>query len=397
MWTTHENITSHLKRMWDRGIILSSEVTGKNVFPCTVPLKSPSPNEIAPRFGEVRDWIISLNSKSAAIKNRGYRVELKTVNNRMLGTNALPFKIWIDTIDDAVYLLNKKKELHAFLNIIESTEENCPPLLSYLERRPLRALSSAAEWDRILSVVLWMINQRRQDIYLRQIDLPGVHTKFIEQNRTLISELFDIVLPPNLIDNSFSANGNFARRYYFKTPPLFVRFRPPRSSKFLLSGISDVLLRAEEFAQIHIKCENVLVVENQINFLALPQTEDTIIIWGAGYGFKNLARAIWLKTKKLYYWGDIDTHGFAILNQFRELFPDTESFLMNRETLLEHIDLCIKEPTPTIAALKNLTKEETMLYKDIKENLYGEQIRLEQERISYGYIIQAFRNKTEMK
>jgi hypothetical protein len=383
--------------MWDRGIILSSVVTGKKIFPCPVPLKSPSPNELATRFGDVRDWIISLNSKSAAVKNRGYRVELKTVNNRMLGTNDLPSKICIDTIDDAVYLLNKNKELHSFLNIIESAEKNCPPLLAFLESRPLRALSSAAEWDRILSVVIWVINRKSQDIYLRQIDLPGVHTKFIEQNRSLISELLDIVLPSNLIDDSFSATGNFARRYGFKTPPLLVRFRPPSSSEFFSSGISDVSLRAEEFAQMKIECGNALVVENQINFLALPHMENTIVIWGAGYGFENLAPAIWLKTKKLYYWGDIDTHGFAIFNQFRKLFPAAESFLMDSETLLEHIDLCIKEPAPTTASLQNLTNEETMFYKDIRENLYGDQIRLEQERISYGYIIQALKNKTEMK
>ncbi len=34
-----------------------------------------------------------------------------------------------------------------------------------------------------------------------------------------------------------------------------------------------------------------------------------------------LAEASWLKERDLFYWGDIDTHGFAILDQLRGHFP----------------------------------------------------------------------------
>jgi hypothetical protein len=49
-----------------------------------------------------------------------------------------------------------------------------------------------------------------------------------------------------------------------------------------------------------------------------------------GYGFDNLAAALWLQQKDIYYWGDIDTHGFAILNQLRGFFPHAVSFLMDQ-------------------------------------------------------------------
>ena len=38
----------------------------------------------------------------------------------------------------------------------------------------------------------------------------------------------------------------------------------------------------------------------------------------------------------LVYWGDLDTHGFAILNRLRECFPHARSMLMDRATLLAH-------------------------------------------------------------
>jgi len=39
------------------------------------------------------------------------------------------------------------------------------------------------------------------------------------------------------------------------------------------------------------------------------------VVFGLGYGIgKQLANASWLKEKNVLYWGDIDTHGFRILN-----------------------------------------------------------------------------------
>lgn len=47
-----------------------------------------------------------------------------------------------------------------------------------------------------------------------------------------------------------------------------------------------------------------------------------------------LARAAWLDRCQLLYWGDIDTHGFAILDQLRGYFPSAAPFLMDRGTLV---------------------------------------------------------------
>jgi hypothetical protein len=43
--------------------------------------------------------------------------------------------------------------------------------------------------------------------------------------------------------------------------------------------------------------------------LAFPDVSDAMVVFGAGYGFDNLAAAPWLHEKQIYYWGDIDTHG----------------------------------------------------------------------------------------
>ena len=54
-------------------------------------------------------------------------------------------------------------------------------------------------------------------------------------------------------------------------------------------------------------------------------------IFGAGYGFETLGRTHWLAHCCLHYWGDIDTHGFAILDALRSRFGNVESLLMDRK------------------------------------------------------------------
>ena len=50
----------------------------------------------------------------------------------------------------------------------------------------------------------------------------------------------------------------------------------------------------------------MFITENEINFLAFPAVADSLIIFGAGYGFETLVEAAWLARCRIHYWGDID-------------------------------------------------------------------------------------------
>jgi len=93
----------------------------------------------------------------------------------------------------------------------------------------------------------------------------------------------------------------------------------------------------------------VIVTENKINGLALPELADTLAIFGLGYGIQTLAEVPWLKDKALYYWGDIDTHGLNILAMARAICPHTRALLMDQATLLQYRDLWSREDTPAPA------------------------------------------------
>jgi hypothetical protein len=260
--------------------------------------------------------------------------------------------------------------------------------LAWLARRPLRALELAGEWTRLLDIVAWLAANPRPDIYLRQVDLPGVHTKLIERHRGVLTELLDGVLPPEAIDQGASSVGQFARRYGFLDKPERIRFRILDPRHALLPGgkIQDITLDAPSFAGLDCGCSRVLITENEINFLALPPMRDTLVIFGAGYGFDTLGRTPWLAGRRIHYWGDIDTHGFAILDQLRSRLGQVESFLMDRATLMAFEPHWGLEQKPTPRDLPRLTEEERALYDDLRDNRIRSNLRLEQERIGFRWV-----------
>ena len=79
-----------------------------------------------------------------------------------------------------------------------------------------------------------------------------------------------------------------------------------------------------------------ILVENEVTFLSLPVPVEGVVIWGKGFDIDKAGSLPWLQDAEVHYWGDIDTHGFAILNQLRAWLPHAHSFLMDRETLLAH-------------------------------------------------------------
>ena len=109
--------------------------------------------------------------------------------------------------------------------------------------------------------------------------------------------------------------------------------------RFLRSGgARDITVTAEAFSTLQLPVHTVIATENQVNFLALPERPGTLALYGAGYGFSSLRDAAWLRDCEVLYWGDIDTHGFRILDQLRAVHPHVESVLMDEETLLAHRD-----------------------------------------------------------
>ena len=382
-WTTAGDLKAQVTRHWDRGVFLRTLLTGETCFPLRLVLKGPSSSDLTGHFEAVRCWIASLDG------TRHIRIDRREVMHRVQGAQRIPQSVWIDTLDDAVALIGKRGDALRFESVVMMTKTRCHVLLQWLGKRPLQAITLADVWSRLLDVVEWMAAHPRPDIYLRQVDIPGIHTKFIEAHCGVLAELMDLVLPPETIAAGQTGVRRFASRYGFLEKPELIRLRVLDDRIVLLPGPvrPDVTLDADSFARLEVPVRHVFVTENETNFLAFPAVRGSIVIFGAGYGWDGLAKAAWLSQCCLHYWGDIDTHGFAILDSFRSRFPHAESFLMDYSTLMAHEDLWGYEADQVMHDLPRLTRDERALFDVLRDNRCRSHLRLEQEVIGYGSVI----------
>ena len=143
----------------------------------------------------------------------------------------------------------------------------------------MRALAHEGDFDRLLGCVRWLVDNADRNRYLRQVDVPGMDTKFIERHRAILSELVDLVIGP--VDRE---SRDFAVRYGFRDKPSRVRVRVlDAASSVLPAGITDVELRADELASHPFDVEQVFLVENEVTCLAFPLVPRSLLMFGGGY------------------------------------------------------------------------------------------------------------------
>ena len=276
--------------------------------------------------------------------------------------------------------------LRAIDALLARTREAHPALVDWVARSPLRALAVSTDWGHLLAAHAWLVESAGQGRHLREVTAPGVDTKFIEGHTRVLGEWLDATVA---FDPRHSAARRFARRYGFAEAPQLLRLRVDAGLGVLPPGVSEVGLRVAEAGALAVAPSQVLIVENLTTYLAVPVPEGGVVVWGQGFDAGRLGRMPWLGVAlRVRYWGDLDTHGFAILDLVRSQVPQVTSVLMDLDTLLHHRSRWVPEPKQTRADLVHLTGGERALYEDLVEDVHGPSVRLEQERIDWAWVLE---------
>lgn len=391
-WTGPTDLRSQLEKYWLRGDILRARLDGATLFPLTLRLRKPSAQEITERFADVADWVRTLREAAKDRQGYGYTVRWRQQRHRVHGANALPDAITVDSEQDALRLIGKVDDAARFSQLAERTLDSFPMLRSWLCQRPLRALDHESIWDELLAVLTWFKTYPRPGVFLRELNISGVHTKFIETHRGLIAEMLDVILPVEAIDDTAKGVRGFNRRYGLREKPALIRFRL-LDDQLAIAGLTDLTVPVGQLARLDPGADTVFVTENEINGLAFPQFSRGLVIFGLGYGVDALSHLSWLSNKRLYYWGDIDTHGFAILNRLRHSFPQANSLLMDRATLDAHQEVWGQEAEASRfkGALDKLTEAERAVYEALRADQLAPRLRLEQEHVGQHWLLKALR------
>lgn len=251
---------------------------------------------------------------------------------------------------------------------------------------------SADDVTRLMDLLHWFEVNPVSLLYQRQLPVPGIDTKWLDSRRGLVRDFV-------LASRGQGAGGDFFEVCGLRSAPVTLRMRVlcPQLRR-VTEGLCDIEAPIEELAQLQLRPKTLLVVENLATGIALPSMPGTVAFMKLGHAISELSRIPWLFAdesgaggpEQVLYWGDLDTHGFVILARARALFPTLRSVLMDEQTLMRGKEQWVVEDSQArVDHLEWLTPQEQQVYKALRDQVFGQNVRLEQERLAWPDCLQA--------
>ncbi len=352
---------------------LRANARGESFFPLAIRFRKAKASD---DYLALRQWVGDLLAESKGERGFGYTVILEERELRRYGRQSLPSQITIDTVNDFLRLNGKVAEFDQWEKAVSHTLVQFPQLQDWLAQYPQRVLPHLAIWDDLLTVCAYFVDHPHSNLYLRELPV-AVHTKFVEDNQAILRHLLDALLPPAAIH---ADESQFERRFglRYDEPQIRLRLLDEPLRYALGWPATDMSLTVSDCAALRgMNDRTILIVENKMTFLTLPPVPNGLAVWGKGFQVSLLHEVGWLADCTIWYWGDLDAQGFAILSQLRRYWPQTRSLLMDEITLAKYQNYVVTGTPVGEILLANLDERETAVY----QHLLAHNQRLEQERI----------------
>lgn len=323
----------------------------------------------------------------------GWRVVLAEQRFRTVGlTVRLPRELTVDSTESLIRALQPNGVTPAvWRTAISRLQRFCETfgLTSDDSRRSaaasLRGLkllfpqdTSDREFEAVLGTLSWLLRHPNAGLFPRALPVAGVDSKWLEKRRGTLARLWNTVTGENVSAADFLEHAGLLRL------PQFVSVK--NAATWVGEGAAEevVKLPVEMLAKKASASPVILIIENEQTALSLD-FPDVPIFLALGYGVTLLESLPWMKEKRILYFGDLDTHGLAILAECRRLFPQTESVLMDLPTFERWRAFAVTEPKGAEPSPEHLTPEERAL----ADVLSAGRLRLEQERIPFDTVREA--------
>jgi hypothetical protein len=346
-------------------------------WPLAIPLGLPTEQAALRQVDAVRAW-------AGAWRDWRGAGELRWSERRwkVLGTQSLPEVLVLHGPEQVAMWIGEQERWGRAASRFDHIVALWPPLAARRQRLfSMLADYSDADFERLLGLLAWIATHPDSGLYPRQIPIGGIDSKWIETRKGLLSELVAAVR------GAAAVGADFYSLCGLRRPPVQVRMRIlDPALRACLGGLGDITAPVGELAGLALPASVILIVENLQTGLALKDLPGAVAFMALGYSVDLLAELPWIVPATSIYWGDIDTHGFAILHRARSILPRLSSVLMDEATLLQFRPLWTDEKLqhgPT--ALSGLTSDENRVYYALKQNRWGQNLRLEQERIAWDF------------
>ena len=285
-----DEIHTRARKLWASGVPLRAWLGVEALFPYFVRFRKPSAQEWLERFADLRSAVERLEAGGKTRRTAGYAVAFKDVAHQKLGRLRVPESIVFERAEDVAACAGETAAMTRFTEVAQTLRSEEPRLAPWLAEHPLLAIEIQTGLPRLLAVVAYFRAYPRPMRYARELGIPGVDSKFIEENRALLGAWLDRVLPSDAVDETVRglADNGFERRFGLRSDEPLIRFRWLDRSLILDGHISDATVPLSEFAAYAPGCERVFVTENRINFLTLPECAGSLAVFGGGYAIDRL-------------------------------------------------------------------------------------------------------------
>lgn len=348
-----------------------------NAWPLNINLGVPAERQVLKQVEDVRAWVAAWQSWRGAGSLRWNDRRWRT-----LGTQRVPEALTLaDPAEVAQWIGEADRWDRAQERFVELLER-WPRLAGTLPRHfDLLADYSVVDYRRLIDMVAWIDTNPASNLYPRQLPVSGLDSKWLEGRKAVLADLVGAVRGES------SGDGDLFQLCGLRAPPQLVHLRIlDEDLRERVGGLADLSAPLEQLAGLDMPVANVFIVENRQTGLAFEDLRQSVVIMQLGYGVDVLRCLPWVAAAgRCIYWGDLDTHGFAILNRARTYLPGLKSILMDESTLHGHRDLWVQEGTQHSAeTLPLLSDCEQALYASLKSNAWGQNVRLEQERVAWS-------------
>lgn len=361
-----------------------SWLVGDGVWPLSIALGAPTEKDVTADPSGVRRWVAAWAEWASA----GTVSWVERQWGR-LGTQQLPANLELAAAHEVAVVVGDVFRWEQIEARYRTFTDRWPQLVGVAAVGKL--FNALAEYDdadfcRLLAMLDWLERNPASGLMLRQLPVEGLDTKWLENRKGLVMELIRHLRADGREGDLFEICG-------LRRPPHRVRLRilcPALRRQ--VGGLGDIEAPLEELASLNLAPRVALIVENLETGLALPELPGVVAFMKLGKAVGVLSQLPWLRACHGIYWGDIDTHGFAILNSARGALPALESLLMDEQTLTAYRRLCVEEPVqfPELE-LPLLTASEHSVLAGLRTGRWGPRLRLEQERIPWLHALERIR------
>ncbi len=376
---TRNSIRSDINAMYRNKVIswLSQHVRKEKIdgFPCRVYLGAPTRDEVVLAQ---KDEFLKFCSEWKSELSAG-KVDFLKKKYPGLEEVDVPVHLVFDTPDEIATWAGHLVEYHCSIARLDLVQRELPDLIDAALDN-INALNSFEENDfrLFVGVSKWICQHRDSGSMIRQIPVRGVDNAWFERHRTLLLAFLKDKLRLDPMRRDLLQIG------LVPPSPLIRVVMLDSNLRYSVGGLRYFAAPVEDLAQLEINPRTVMFVEDISTALSLPDMPSKVAIITPSHSLGELCRVKWIaNSQECLYFGSIDLRSFAILNNIRVYLPNSESCLMDQQTMAQNQDLWTHDDISAqdLPMPMALNQREMSMYRMLAAGVFGPRARLDLQRV----------------